>query len=141
MVSREGAQPADAEAAWHDLIIILAAMEREPSKSFALTRDADKALHGFALDTAALVRFSAAAFGAGTIITHDPWAWGTDDYAVAWANTRAAFIEHGIVLPENYQSCRPGDRKGAEMCVMNVGKMAEMCVINVQQIADLQMAA
>ncbi len=135
MVSRFGHTEDESNASWSDLKIILNAMEKNPEKTYALTAGADNALHPLLLDTAGLVRFSGQVFGAGTLMMHDPFCYGTPEFEAAWQNTREAFAAHGIELPVDYRVNEASSRD-AETCVLNVNRVAETCVINVSRVAE-----
>lgn len=132
MIDRHGFSPEECEKSWKDLLIILSALEKEPDKTFALTVGADQALHGLLLDTVGHLRFSEAIFGTGSIVVHDPFAYGTPTFDAAWQRTRAAFAAEGIALPAHYLANGqnlPDPRR------------AEACFIFVARIADIRMAA
>lgn len=131
LVVRDGISDGAATAAVSDLKIILAAMERQPGKAFALTAAADKALHWLLTDTVAHIQFSEAIFGHGALIVHDPYAWGTPEFSQGWANTRNAMAEEGISLVEDYHLSIGDDHRSR----------AEMCLLRVRQISELRMAA
>lgn len=133
MVVRFGFSEQARDSSWHDLTIILRALETEPAQKFALTAGADDALHGLLLDTAGHYRFSEAVFGAGAVVVHDPFAYGTPEFEVAWQNTRAAFAAEGVDLPADYMAATP--RPIADP------RRAEACFLFVTQVADLRMAA
>ncbi len=86
------------DASWGHLSVILAAMARDPNKAFALTDGAEPAAHGLMLDTPTVLSYSRSVMP-GVILSHDPFAWGTDEYSVALANTAAAFIAEGLPAP------------------------------------------
>lgn len=139
MVDREGYSPEIAEASWRDLIVILKAMEAEPSKAFAMTVGADRALHGLLLDTVGHFRFSTEVFGAGTIVAHDPYAYDTPEFDAGWENTRQAFAKVGVELPADYrnQSTSGTGEDRAEMCLVSVAEQAAMCLLSVETQAAM----
>lgn len=120
----------ECEASWSDLQIILDAIEESPEKSFALTLGADNALHELVQDTIGLLRVSGALLGAGNVLAHDPFCYGTPEFDRGWANTCAAFAVHGIRLPLDYRSAGTEDFRSANTCL--VSKAA---------IPDIQLAA
>jgi hypothetical protein len=116
-----------------DLEIILDAMEAHPDRKFAVTGLADTVLHSL-LDTPEMTRYMRDTFGADAVPHHDPNAWGTDEYAAAWTNTRMAFSNHGIELEADPAATR-GDGRQAELCFVTVGRTdgrhAELCFLSV----------
>lgn len=98
-----------------DLLIILHDAEAT-GRPHAMTEGADRALHLMIEDMEELRKFSAAVFGAGKVMTHDPDAYGTEAFDQAWENTRDAFAMSGIELPADYRSDRGGFRSAA-VCI------------------------
>lgn len=116
------------DACWADLLVLLHAME-DTGIPHAMTEGADEALHVITNDTVALLSVSAAIHGVGKVIAHDPQAYGTPEFDIAWENTRAAFAEHGIKLTADYRSDVGGFRSAAS------------CLVLVGDIHAIQMAA
>lgn len=108
---------------WSDLIVILSYLKDNPDQYVPVTESADEALHDILLDTPTHLALSEAIFGRGAVISHDPNAYGTDAFAMAWANTRAAFASNGINLPENYTEADASSRHRAATCWVTVHKM------------------
>lgn len=124
----KGVSQEKADACWADLLIILHALE-DTGLPHAVTEGADEALHTITNDTAALLRVSAAIHGVGAVIAHDPQAYGTAEFDVAWANTCAAFAKRGIKLTTDYRSDVGGFRSAAS------------CLVLVGDIQTIQLAA
>lgn len=108
----------ECEASWSDLLIILDAIEEAPDTSFALTLGADNALHELVQDTIGLLRVSGALLGAGYVLAHDPFCYGTPEFDRGWENTCAAFAARGITLPLDYRSAGTGDFRSANTCLL-----------------------
>lgn len=129
-----GLSPAELAQGRADLEIILKAIEAQPDQKFAVTGLADTVLHSL-LDMPELAQYMCDTFGPDAIAHHDPEAWGTDEYAVAWANTRRAFAAHGIELEADAAATRAHggrtDGRQAELCFMSIGRTdgrhAELC--------------
>lgn len=121
-----------------DLEIILKAMEAQPDQKFAVTGLADTVLHNL-LDTSELADYMRDNFGADAIPHHDPNAWGTEEYAIAWQNTRAAFAARGIELEADPAATR-SDGREAKVCFLSVGRTdgrhAEVCFLSVGRTAN-----
>lgn len=98
LVGRHGVSADLADEGFRHLRILLAAAQAQPNKAYALTKAGDIALHALVGDTMGLIGLSRDLFGEGRILAHDPFAWGTDAFAVAWENSRAAFAEAGVSL-------------------------------------------
>ena len=129
MVERFGFSEEDCQKYWNDLLIIFRGMEDFPDKKYALTVGADQALHILLLDTVGHYRFSEEIFGNGSLVVHDPFAYGTPEFEIAWENTRAIFAAEGIVLPSDYTAAvprRPGDTRRAEACFLWVACQADL---------------
>lgn len=139
----KGGTAEQADNALRDMLIILHAVE-DTGEPHAITKAADQALHGLLLDTALVMRFSGTVFGAGHVLVHDPRAYGTPAFDVAWQNTRAAFAKHGIDLPADYRSGAEGQRS-AESCLIQAAAMsglqAESCLVQVAHLKEMQAAA
>ncbi len=116
-----------------DLDVILTAMEARPDQKFAVTGLADTVLHSL-LDTPEMAQYMRNTFGADAIPHHDANAWGTEEYAAAWENTRTAFAAHGIELEADPAATR-ADGRQAEFCFVTVGRQdgrhAEFCFLTV----------
>lgn len=108
----KGVSQAEADACWADLLVLLHATE-DTGLCHAMTEGADKALHELVLDTAGLLRISAAILGVGNVLVHDPRAYGTPEFDQAWVRTRTAFAKHGVELTVDYRSDRGGFRSAA----------------------------
>lgn len=139
MVEREGFSPEVAEESWNDLIVLLKAMETDPSKTFAMTASADRALHGLLLDTVGYFRFSTAVFGADRVLVHDPYAYATPEFDEGWENTRSAFARTGMNLPENYreQTAETAAGEKAEICLVSAREKAEICLVSAREKAEI----
>ncbi len=98
LVGRHGQDPAVVDEGFRHVRILLAAAQRRPDRAYALTKAGDVALHALVGDTMGLIDLSRRLFGEGRILAHNPFAWGTAEFAVAWENTRSAFAEAGISL-------------------------------------------
>jgi len=133
-----GLSPAELAQGRADLDIILKAMEARPDQKFAVTGLADTVLHSL-LDMPELAQYICDTFGADAVAHHDPEAWGTEEYATAWTNTRRAFAAHGIELEADAAATRAdggrADGRQAELCFMSVGRtdgrQAELCFMSV----------
>lgn len=128
-----GLSPAELAQGCTDLAIILDAMEARPDQKFAVTGLADTVLHSL-LEKPEMTRYMRNTFGADAVPNHDPDAWGTEEYATAWINTRRAFARHGIELEADPAATRTDGRQ-AELCFMTVsrndGRHAELCFLSV----------
>lgn len=124
----KGSSQAEVDACWADLLILLHDAE-DTGHSHAMTEGADKAFHFVVSDTVGLLRLSAAVHGAGQVMSHAPYAYGTPAFDAAWENTRAAFAKHGIDLPADYRSDAGGFRSAAA------------CIREGRSIAEIQLAA
>lgn len=139
MVEREGYSPEVAEESWNDLVILLKAMEAEPSRSFAMTVSADRALHGLLLDTVGYFRFSTTVFGADKFLVHDPYAYATPEFDEGWDNTREAFAKVGMTLPATYrdQISETAAGEKAEICLVSARDKAEICLVSAREKAEI----
>lgn len=83
---------------WRHLSVVLTALAAEPDKAFALTEGAEPAAHDLMLDTEAVIGYSRAV-RPGHVLAHNPYAWGTDEFAAALENTAQAFHRAGLPRP------------------------------------------
>lgn len=127
-----GLPPAALAQGRADLDIILHAMEAQPDRKFAVTGLADTVLHRL-LEMPEMAQYMRDAFGKDAIADHNAEAWGTEEYAIAWQNTRQAFAAHGIELEANPAATR-GDGREAKICFLSAGRAdgrhAEICFLS-----------
>lgn len=128
-----GLAPADLAQGRADLEIILRAMEAKPDQKFAITGLADTVLHSL-LEMPEMDRYMRNAFGENAFADHNADAWGTEEYALAWQNTRQAFSAHGIELEADPAATR-ADGREAKICFLSAGRKdgrhAEICFLSV----------
>lgn len=128
-----GLSPKELAQGQADLEIILQAMELRPDQKFAVTGLADTVLHSL-LAKPEMARYMQEAFGSDAFADHNAEAWGTEEYAEAWRNTRQAFAEHGIDLEIDPAATR-ADGREAKICFLSAGRAggreAAICFLSV----------
>ncbi|MBN9528805.1 MAG: hypothetical protein J0H82_21530 [Alphaproteobacteria bacterium] len=128
-----GLSPKELAQGQADLEIILQAMELRPDQKFAVTGLADTVLHSL-LDKPEMARYMQEVFGSDAFPDHNAEAWGTEEYAEAWRNTRRAFAEHGIELEIDPAATRTDGRE-AKICFLSAGRAggreAAICFLSV----------
>ncbi|WP_454021272.1 hypothetical protein [Azospirillum sp. Marseille-Q6669] len=122
--SRTGFTDGQNEQAWTDLGILLEGMQKNQAVPYPVTAAADEALHLLLEDGAAVQKLAETLFGEGATIIHDPTAYGTPEFAAAWANTRGAFAAHGVDLPADYRDADKADARSAAACWLLIHKAA-----------------